>query len=62
MDVGNTDLIGMLESPSIDTVVGSIEASLWEPDDVTGREASRSNGLEWAVPMKGLPGHLRSSL
>ena len=51
-------LIGVLESPAVDAVVRGVQAALWEPDDVAFLEAAGADGVEGAIPVKGLPGHL----
>ena len=51
-------LIGVLECPAVDTVEGSVETALWEPDDIAGLEATSAHGVKGTIPVKGLPGHL----
>ena len=53
-------LIRMLERPAVDTVVGGVEAALWEPGDVPCLEAAGADSVEGAIPVKSVPGHLRS--
>ena len=54
-------LVGVLESMTIDTVVGSVQATFGEPDDVTGLETACSDCLEWSIPVKSFFGNLRWS-
>lgn len=53
-----TNLIGVLEGPSVDAVVRSVQSSLGKPLDVARLEASRSDSLEVPVPVERLLGHL----
>ena len=55
-------LVGVLEGPAIDAVVGSVQVSFREPSNITVLEAARANGVEGAIPVKGLPGHLQCSI
>ena len=57
----NTNLVGGLEGPAVDTVVGSVQVSLGEPGNVAVLEAATANGLEGSVPVKGLPCHLHKT-
>ena len=50
----------MFEGPSVYAVVGGVEAALWEPDDVALVEGAGADGLEGAVPVEGLTGHLHT--
>ena len=50
----------MLERPSVDTVVGGVEAAFGEPDDVAGGEGAGFDGVEGAVPVQGFAGGLRN--
>ena len=50
--------VRMLEGPSVDAVVRRIESAFREPSDITCLEPAGSNGLEWAVPVKGLASNL----
>jgi hypothetical protein len=52
------NLIGMLERPSVNTVVRCIQATLREPDDVTSLESTSPDCLERAIPVKCLSCHL----
>jgi hypothetical protein len=52
------DLVGMFESPTVDTVVGSIQGTLRKPDNVTFYKATRSDSLERRVPMQRFAGGL----
>ena len=51
-------LVRVLERPTIDAVVGRVEAALGEPDDVAVLEGAGADGVEGAIPVKGVPGHL----
>lgn len=53
-----THLVGVLERPTINTVVGGVEAALGEPSDITGGESTRPDSLERAIPVQGLACHL----
>ena len=55
-------LVGVLESMTIDTVVGSVQATFGEPNDVTGLETTCTDCLEWSVPVKSFFGNLRWSV
>lgn len=46
-----TDLVGVLEGPSVDTVVRGIELTLWKPSNVTLLETAVLDSLEWDVPV-----------
>ena len=37
---------------SIGAVVGSVEATFREPDDVSGLEVTGSGSLEWTIPVQ----------
>ena len=45
-------LVGVLECPPVDTVVGSVETALREPDNIAVYEAACTDCLEGPVPMK----------
>ena len=47
-------LVGVLVSPSIDTVVRDVQTSFREPLDVSGSERSSRNGVVRSVPIKTL--------
>lgn len=55
-------LIGVLECPAVDAVVGSIQTTLREPDNVTVLEAAGADGVEGAIPVKGFPCHLGAKM
>lgn len=46
--------IGFRVCPTVDAVVGSIEATFREPDDVSVLEAACPDGFERAAPVKHL--------
>jgi len=52
------DLRGVFECPAVNTVVGSIETTLGEPDDIALNKRARPDGSKWAVPVEGLSGNL----
>ena len=54
----HANLIRVLESPAINTVVGSVEVPFWEPSNVSVLEAARPDGPEGDVPMQQLRRHL----
>lgn len=54
----STNLIWLGVGPPVDAVVGGVEATFGEPDDISGLEGTRTNGLEWAIPMKSFSGNL----
>ena len=54
-------LVGVLERPAVDAVVGRVETALGEPDDVAVFERARADGAEGAVPVQELPCHLQES-
>ena len=49
-----SNLIGMFVCPSIDTIIGSIQATFGEPDNIAILEASVSDRLERAIPIQSL--------
>lgn len=53
-----TYLVRELVRPTIDTVVGSVQASFWEPDDVPCFKCASSDILEGTIPMQGLSRNL----
>src|SRR4051794_15784405 len=53
------NLVWVLECPAVNAVVRGVETALWEPDYVACCKATRSNGLERTIPMKGFARHLR---
>jgi hypothetical protein len=50
----NTNLVGVLECPSVDTVVRGVQTTLGEPDNVASLEPACTDGLERSVPMEGV--------
>ena len=54
----SANLVRMFESPTVDTVVGSIQGTLGKPGDVTFYKATRSDSVERGVPMQGFTGSL----
>ena len=54
-----TDLIRVSIDPSVDAVVGGVEATFREPDDVPILESTSTDGLEGAIPIEGFPSDLR---
>lgn len=54
----NTNLIWLGVGPSVDTVVRGVESTFREPDDVSGLEGTRTNGLKLTIPVKGFLGDL----
>lgn len=57
-----TDLVGVLECPTVHAVVGRVQVTLREPSDVAVLEAAGADGVERAVPVEGLPGHLEHDI
>ena len=55
----NTNLVRVLESPAINTVVRGVDVAFWEPCNVAILKTTRSYGLERAIPVEGLPSHLQ---
>ncbi len=53
-----TDLIRMLECPTINAIVRHVQPPLGEPGDVTFFKATSPDSLEGPVPMKRLAGDL----
>ena len=54
----STYLVGVLECPAVDAVVGRVQVALREPGDVAVLEAARANSVEGTIPVKSLPSHL----
>ena len=50
--VDDGSLVRVLERPTVDTVVGSVQTTFREPDDVSVLEISGANGVEWSIPMQ----------
>ena len=55
---GSAHLVGMFESPTVDTVVGRIQGTLGKPDNITCCKVARSDSLERCVPMQRFAGGL----
>jgi hypothetical protein len=54
----STYAIRVLVSPSIKAIVGGVETTLWEPDNISVFEPTGSDGLEWSIPVKEFEGGL----
>jgi hypothetical protein len=48
----------MLESPTIDAVVGCVEGAFREEGDIAGLKASRPNRGKWPMPVKDFTSNL----
>lgn len=48
----NTHSIRILVCPAIKAIVRSVEAPLWEPDNVSVLESARTDSREWSIPGK----------
>jgi len=55
-----TNLIGVGVDPSVDAVIRGVKTAFGEPDDIPILEATRTNGLEGAIPIEGFSGDLRA--
>ena len=51
-------LVGSLECPTVNAVVGRVDVTLREPRNVSVLKAARAHGVEGTIPMEGLPRHL----
>ena len=54
-----TYLVGVLVCPAVDAVVGRVQTAFGEPYNVAVFETAGTDGVEGAVPVEGLFGHLR---